>query len=147
MSSLSGVTFVFFCFVFVVMSSLKPPPFFQAFFVLLFDMHASRKPHGFLPFFLFFLDVAFSEYFCTIITVFSLNGEYVARFPLPNAVFPTALWTRTRLLTSAYLCENSINQAISTGINTHHNKYIFVDAKESMYMMRGISNCLLEGAK
>ena len=32
------------------------------------------------------IDVVFSEYFCTI-TVFSLYGEYVVRFPLPDGVF------------------------------------------------------------
>ena len=43
-----------------------------------FDMHASRQPHVFLPFFRLF--------FCTI-AVFPLYGEYVARFPLPGGVF------------------------------------------------------------
>ena len=37
-------------------------------------------------FFSFFADVAFSEYFCTV-TVFSLYGEYVVCFPLPDGVF------------------------------------------------------------
>ena len=33
----------------------------------------------------FFGDVVFSEYFCAI-AVFSLYGEYVLRFPLPDGV-------------------------------------------------------------
>ena len=70
-------------------------------------MHAPRQPHAvttvvYPPFFFFFffsflslenLDVAFSEYFCTI-NVFSLYGvcvcvwrKYVVRFPLPGGVF------------------------------------------------------------
>ena len=39
-----------------------------------------------LPFFVSWGDFAFSEYFFTI-TVFSLYGEYVVRFPLPDCVF------------------------------------------------------------
>ena len=78
MSSFSGVTFVLFCFVFVFMISLKPRPFVQSFF----DMHKSRQPHMFLPFFSFFFgDVAFSEYFLyqygflkKNLTVLFLNG-------------------------------------------------------------------------
>ena len=60
------------------MLSLNPLPFVQSFF----DMHAPRQPHAvnltnvcvFLSF-CFFGDVAFSEYFCTIIyiAVFSLD--------------------------------------------------------------------------
>ena len=69
----SGMTFVVFCFVFFFMLSLKPRLFVQSFFV--FDMHASRQPDVFLPFFCFYGDVAFSEYFCAI-TVFSLYGDY-----------------------------------------------------------------------
>ena len=37
-------------------------------------------------FFFLFGDVVFSEYFCTT-TVFSLSGEYVARFFLPDGGF------------------------------------------------------------
>ena len=33
--------------------------------------------------------LAFSVYFCTIITFFSLYGEYVVRSPLPDGVFLT----------------------------------------------------------
>ena len=49
---------------------------------------SSTAEHMFLfpVFFCFFGDVAFSEYFCTI-TVFSLYGEYVVRFPLPDGVY------------------------------------------------------------
>ena len=65
MSSLSGVTFVLFCFVFVFMLSLNPT--------------ATRVPFFFFPFFLFGMSL-FPSIFCTI-TVFSLYGEYVVRFP------------------------------------------------------------------
>ena len=40
----------------------------------------------FLPFFCFFGDVAFSEYFCTI-TLFSLYRRSVVSFFLPDGVF------------------------------------------------------------
>ena len=54
------------------------------------DSHNIHTHHVFLflfPFFCFFGDVAFfSEYFCTS-AVFSLYGEYVVRFPLPDGVF------------------------------------------------------------
>ena len=73
-----------FGFVSVFILSLKPRPFVQSFF----DMQAPRQPHVFLPFFLLILwrCVAFSESFCTI-AVFSLYGEYVVRYFLPNGVF------------------------------------------------------------
>ena len=60
------------------MLSLKPRPFVQSFF----DMHASRQSHALLPFFSFFGDVTFSEYFCTIIAVFSLYGDNNASYVL-----------------------------------------------------------------
>ena len=51
MTSLSGVTFVLFCFVFVFMLSLKPRPFVQS----SFDMQAPRQPHVFCFVFLLFI--------------------------------------------------------------------------------------------
>ena len=65
MLSFSGVTFLF-CFV----------PLSASFFVTVSS------------FFILFGDAAFSGYFCTI-TVFSLIGEYVVRFFLPDGVFST----------------------------------------------------------
>ena len=92
MTSFSGVTFVLFCFVVVFMVSLKPRSFVQS----SFDMQAPRYPHMFLSFLFFFSfclcgDVAFSEYFvlfyfCTIYA-FSLYGEHVVRYFLPNGVY------------------------------------------------------------
>ena len=61
------VTFVLFCFVFVMLS-LKPWPFVQS----SFDMQAPRYPHVFFFVFLIFLYVAFSEDVCTIAAL-SLN--------------------------------------------------------------------------
>ena len=91
MSPFSGVTFVLFCFVFVFMLSLKPWPFVQSLFVLRSSI--CMVPEGHTRFFLFlffsfffFRGVSFSEYFCTV-TVFSVYGEYVVRFPLPDGVF------------------------------------------------------------
>ena len=81
----SGVTFVSFCFVFVLMLSLKPRPFVQSFF----DMQAPRYPqcHVFLFYVsLLFIYVVFSKYFLYI-AVFSLYGEYVVSVSLPNGVF------------------------------------------------------------
>ena len=71
-----------FCFFVVILLSLKPRPFVQSLSVLRY----ACGPTCFFLFFLSFGDVAFSEYFCTI-TAFSLYGEYVARFPLPDGVF------------------------------------------------------------
>ena len=50
------------------------------------------QPHDvvfflFLFLFLFWRDVVVSEYFCSIIAVSCLNGEYVVRFFLPDGVF------------------------------------------------------------
>ena len=84
MSSFSGVTFVLFCFVFHLYAftedaALRP-------IVLHSSICMRPDSHVFLPFYPFFLDVAFSQYFCNII-VFSLYGEYVARFPISDGVF------------------------------------------------------------
>ena len=62
------------------MLSLKPRPFVQS----SFDMQAPRYPHVLI---FFFGDVAFSDYFCCTIFAFSLYGEYVGRYFLPNGVF------------------------------------------------------------
>ena len=59
--------------------------------------------------FCFFGDVASSEYFCAI-TAFSLNGEYVVRFPLPGGVF---LPCDHDLIFGINLRENSINRSIN----------------------------------
>ena len=81
-----------FCFVFVLMLSLKPGPFVQSFsdiYISTVYMQAPRQPQVFLPFFPFFFfgDVAFSEYFFCTIAVFSLYGECAVRFFLPDGVF------------------------------------------------------------
>ena len=82
------------------MLSLKPRPFIQqlsAFF--------SRYVSLFL---LFFGDIAFPEYLCTI-AVFSLYGDYAIRFFSPSG------WRFFYLVTTGWifdisLCENSINR-------------------------------------
>ena len=65
------------------------------------------RPFSFLPLIFLFGDVVFYEYFCTI-TVFSLYGEHVVCFFLPDGVvyFVTTGWI---FYTS--LCDNSINQS------------------------------------
>ena len=81
----SGVSFDLFCFVFVLMLSLKPRPFVQS----SFDMQAPRQPHVFSFFFPFVcLEMAFfPSIFCTI-AVFSLFREYlVCSFLSNNDVF------------------------------------------------------------
>ena len=89
MSSFSGVTFVLFCFVFVFMLSLKPRPFVQSFF----DMHALRQPHAvtekFSASFFVFISLKISLLPCIFVPLpfFSLYGEYVVRFSLPDGVF------------------------------------------------------------
>ena len=57
-----------------------------------------------------FLATFFQRYTCTI-AAFSLNGEYVVRFFLPNGVFyfVTMGW----FFYSSILCDNSINQTIN----------------------------------
>ena len=109
MASFSGVTFVLLCFVFVFMLSLNPRPFVQSFLV-------RRRPDSHTCFFLFsfslFGDVASSYFFCAI-AVFSLYGEYVVRFPIPDGVFlpcDHGLDFRHQLIMRKF--NQSINQSI-----------------------------------
>ena len=89
-----------FVFVFVFLLSLKPRPFVQSFF----DRHAPRYSHTHFPLitcvyviffcfvyvlFLYFGDVAFSEYFVTFIAVSSVEESTSYVFPLPGGVFST----------------------------------------------------------
>ena len=65
------------------MLSLKPPSFVQSFF----DMQAPRWLYVFLfPFVYLEMSLFPFLFFCTI-AVFSLYGEYVVRFFLPDGVF------------------------------------------------------------
>ena len=57
------------------------------------------------------VDVTFSEYFYTI-TVFSLDEEYVAHFPIPDDVFLPC--DTGWIFCISLLCEDSINQIQST---------------------------------
>ena len=86
-----------FCFVFVFFGFTEAAVL-QSLFVLRYACAptTTRSYHCLRPFlffvssfFFFFGDVAFSEYFCAIITVFSLYGEYVVpgTFFLPDDVF------------------------------------------------------------
>ena len=72
------------------------------------------RPFSFLfhPFFCFFGDVAFSDYFCTI-TLWSLYGEYVVRFFLPDDVFPPCDHAWARFFNIGLLREISIKQSIN----------------------------------
>ena len=96
MLSFSGVAFVLFCFGFRVFAfteaaalrsivlryacvSTAARSYLPAVCVLFFFL--------FLPFFCFFGDVAFSEYFSSTLAVLSWYGEYDVRFPLPDGVF------------------------------------------------------------
>ena len=99
-----------FCFVFLfcLFLSLKPRPFVKSFF----DMHAPRQPHVFLPFSLFFEDVALSEYFCTI-TVFSLVWRVLLLLPsyaIPFRVVFFYLVTTDWIFYIACMRIQSINQ-------------------------------------
>ena len=87
--SFSGATFVLFCFVTTVSVLFR-----LCFFLL----------------FYFLGHVAFSEYFFGTITIFSLHGKYVVRFPLQDGVFLPCdhgldFWYQH------IICENSINQS------------------------------------
>ena len=84
--SFSGVTFVLFCFVYILLLSLKPSSFVQSFFVLRYACAptATRNYLTTVSVFLFSLEVSlFPIFFCTN-TVFSLYEEYVVRFFLPD---------------------------------------------------------------
>ena len=108
MTSLSGVTFVLFCFVFVFVVSLKPQPFVQS----SFDMQALRQPHVFLSFFPFlsWATLLFPIFFLP----FSLcieSTSYGLSFRMVCFYLVTTGW-----IFDIRLCENSIK--VSLSINT-----------------------------
>ena len=71
-----------------------------------FDMHASRQPHVFLPFFLPLEMSLFPSIFVPL-PFYLCIGEYLARFPLPDVFFSYLVTTSGIFYTS--LCKNSIN--------------------------------------
>ena len=78
MTSLSGVMFVLFCFVFVFMLSLNPRPFVQSFF----DMQAPRQQTYFSFLSFVYLEMSrFSEYFlyrCRFLFVWRVRRTFFA---------------------------------------------------------------------
>ena len=72
------------------------------------------RPFSFLfhPFFCFFGDVAFSDYFCTI-TFWSLYGEYVVRFFFSDDVFLPCEHAWAGFFNISLLREISIKQSIN----------------------------------
>ena len=85
MTSFSGVTIVLFCFVFVFMLKFAKAAALRSIVIRYAGAPIATRV-SFLISFCLFGDVAFSELFCTF-AAFSLYGEYVVRFPLPNGVF------------------------------------------------------------
>ena len=72
------------------MLSLKPRSFVQLLVVVRYAWvpTATRVSSFFLYFFVFlFSEVSLFYIFFVLIPFFSLHGEYVARFPLPDGVF------------------------------------------------------------
>ena len=82
MCSSSGVKFILFLFRFCLFAFTEA----TALHSIVFRSSICMRPDRHTSFFLFLGDVALSEYICTI-TVFSLYGEYVVRFFLPNGGF------------------------------------------------------------
>ena len=113
--SFSGLTLVLFRFRLSTFSKVAVLPFNRSSF---FDIQATPQPHVFLPFFpfsfCFFGDVAFSEYFCTIV-VFSLYAEYVVLYVISFRMMFFYLVTTGWILTSHNPINQSINQSIQYG--------------------------------
>ena len=84
MMSFSGVTFL--SFVLLLFRLFIKAAALRSIFLRHAGASIATRVSFFFSFFFFFLYVAFAEYFCTI-AVFSLNGEYVVRLPLPDDIF------------------------------------------------------------
>ena len=114
-SYFSGVTFVLFRIRFCAFI-VKPRPFVQSFF----DMQAPRQPHGIL----------FPSFVLHRVAVFSLYGEYVVRFSLPDGVFLPCCDHGLDFYTSAnHVRIQSFNQLLAVKkYNSHNNNKPFVGA-------------------
>ena len=106
MASFSGVTFVLFCFVFLLYDFAEAAP------LRSIVLRYAGAPIATRVYFiiLFYLEMSFFLSIFCIITVFSLFGVYVVRFFLPRVVF--FYFVTTGWIFDISLCENSINSII-----------------------------------
>ena len=105
MKSFSGVTFVLFCFVFVLMRSLKPRPFVES----SIGMQAPGRPHVFLSFLLLFIWRCRFFRDVSVPFPFSLCMESTPDVLSLQMVFST-LWSLAGIFTSACVRIQSINK-------------------------------------
>ena len=86
MTSFSGVTFVLFCPVFVFMLKFAEAAALRSIVIRYAGAPIATRVSFFSPFVYLGMSL-FPSFFCTIVASFSLYGDYVVRFPLPNGVF------------------------------------------------------------